>query len=219
VTEEDAVRNLKREGLPTERIYLVGNVMIDALRLFLPLAKQSQIGRELGLQNGGGFGPFAVLTLHRPSNVDSVETLRGLLQAIARLADQLPVIFPVHPRTQQKLREMGNQSHPQLRLVPPLGYLDFLCLLSQARLVLTDSGGIQEETTALGVPCLTLRENTERPITIREGTNRIVGRDPARIVAAARSILAGRTNGGRVPPLWDGQAAKRIVEIVLREIS
>ena len=219
VTEEDAVRNLKREGLPTERIYLVGNVMIDALRLFLPLAKQSQIGRELGLQNGGGFGPFAVLTLHRPSNVDSVETLRGLLQAIARLADQLPVVFPVHPRTQQKLREMGHQSPPQLRLVPPLGYLDFLCLLSQARLVLTDSGGIQEETTALGIPCLTLRENTERPITIREGTNRIVGRDPARIVAAARSILAGRTNGGRVPPLWDGQAAKRIVEIVLREIS
>src|SRR3989454_3178953 len=218
VTEEDAVRNLKREGLPTERIYLVGKVMIDALRLFLPLAKQSQIGRELGLQNGGGFGPFAVLTLHRPSNVDSVETLRGLLQAIARLADQLPVIFPRHPRTHQKIRENGDQRQPQPRLVPPLGYLDFLCLLSQARLVLTDSGGIQEETTALGVPCLTLRENTERPITISEGTNLLVGTDPVKIVAAARDTLAGKGKPGRIPPLWDGHAAKRIVEILLKVV-
>src|SRR5438128_640057 len=130
----------------------------------------------------------------------------------------MPVFFPCHPRTKARLEE-SKLDCKGVRFLQPLGYLDFLCLLSQARLVLTDSGGIQEETTALGVPCLTLRENTERPITIREGTNRIVGRDPARIVAAARSILAGRTNGGRVPPLWDGQAAKRIVEIVLREIS
>ena len=216
-TEEDAVENLLREGRPRERIYLVGNVMIDALKHFLPLAQQSRIGEELGLTQGNQFVPFAVLTLHRPSNVDSTETLRRLLGAIEEVADHLPVVFPVHPRTQQKLNAVRNKQHPQLRMVPPIGYLDFLCLLSQARLVLTDSGGIQEETTALGVPCLTLRENTERPVTVTEGTNQIVGQDPARIVAAARELLAGQPEAGRVPQLWDGHAAERIVAILLRE--
>ena len=218
VTEEDAIDNLMREGRPRERIFLVGNVMIDALRQFLPIAQQSQIGHELGLMDGSAFRPFAVLTLHRPSNVDSVETLRKLLEAIEAVADQLPVVFPVHPRTQQKLGALRNQNHPQLRLIPPVGYLDFLCLLSRARLVLTDSGGIQEETTALGVPCLTLRENTERPVTLTEGTNQIVGQDPVRIVAAAREVLTGKPQVGRVPRFWDGHAADRIIAVLLREV-
>jgi UDP-N-acetylglucosamine 2-epimerase (non-hydrolysing) len=130
----------------------------------------------------------------------------------------MPVIFPVHPRTQQHLTQGGIQHHPQLRLIPPVGYLDFLCLLSKAKLVLTDSGGIQEETTALGVPCLTLRENTERPITISQGTNLLVGTDPGKIVAAARDTLAGRGKSGRIPPLWDGRAAERIVDVLLKEV-
>ena len=218
VTEEDAIENLAREGRPRERTFFVGNVMIDALRLFLPIAQQSRIGDDLGLRDGSAIRPFAVLTLHRPSNVDSLETLRKLWGAIEAVADQLPVVFPVHPRTRQKLSDLQRKDHPQLRLIPSVGYLDFLCLLSRARLVLTDSGGIQEETTALGVPCLTLRDNTERPVTVNEGTNQIVGQDPARIVAVAQEILAGKSKTGRVPRLWDGHAAERIVEVLLREV-
>ncbi|HYL98700.1 MAG TPA: UDP-N-acetylglucosamine 2-epimerase (non-hydrolyzing) [Blastocatellia bacterium] len=219
VTEEDAVENLVREGRPREKIHLVGNVMIDALRQFLPIAQQSSIGRELNLLNGVGYLPFAVLTLHRPSNVDSPATLKSLLVAVEQLADQISIIFPVHPRTQQKLNDIGLRTAPGLRLTAPVGYLDFLCLLSQARLVLTDSGGIQEETTALGVPCLTLRENTERPITVSQGTNQIVGQDPTRILNAANEILAGKTKAGNVPKFWDGRAAERIVEILLRDAT
>lgn len=218
VTEEDAVANLLKEGRPRESIFMVGNVMIDSLRHFLPIAQQSAIGDELGLKNGAGWRCFGVLTLHRPSNVDSTEKLSQLLGAIDAVAAEVPVIFPVHPRTQLRLTQGGIQHHPQLRLVSPVGYLDFLCLLSKAALVLTDSGGIQEETTALGVPCLTLRENTERPVTISEGTNLLVGTDPAKIVAAARDTLAGKSKAGRVPPMWDGHAAKRIVEILLRVV-
>lgn len=219
VTEADAVENLVREGRPRKQIHLVGNVMIDALRQFLPIAQQSTIGRDLSLVNGAGYHPFAVLTLHRPSNVDSATTLRGLLAAVERVADQVPVIFPVHPRTQERLKNLGLIPNPNLRLIPPVGYLDFLCLLSRARLVLTDSGGIQEETTALGVPCLTLRENTERPVTVSEGTNQIVGLDPERILSAAREILGGKTKAGRVPKFWDGHAAERIVAVLLRDFS
>jgi UDP-N-acetylglucosamine 2-epimerase (non-hydrolysing) len=219
VTEADAVENLLREGRPRERIYLVGNVMIDALRQFLPLAQQSSIPTELGLVDGARkLLPYAVLTLHRPSNVDSEKTLEGLLSAVGEIAEEVPVIFPVHPRTQERLRDGKNLLRPNLRLIPPVGYLDFLCLLSHARLVLTDSGGIQEETTALGVPCLTLRENTERPVTATQGTNQIVGLDPAKILAAARDVLAGKIRAGRIPEFWDGNAAERIVDILLREI-
>jgi len=216
-TEEDAVKNLQREGRPKERIYLVGNVMIDALRQFLPIAQTSAIGEHLGLWNGQSCQPFALLTLHRPSNVDSTQTLQRLMSAVEEVASELPVIFPVHPRTQHRLAGIGQQRHPRLRLVPPIGYLDFLCLMNRAKFVLTDSGGIQEETTALGVPCLTLRETTERPVTVSEGTNQIVGQDPARIVAAAREILAGKTKTGRVPALWDGRTSERIVETLLHE--
>jgi UDP-N-acetylglucosamine 2-epimerase (non-hydrolysing) len=217
VTEEDAIENLLREGRPREAIHFVGNVMIDSLQHFLPIAQQSRIGDDLGLKNDQGWVRFAVLTLHRPSNVDALEKLTDLLSAIDSVAKEVPVIFPVHPRTKQRLSEAGITHDPNLRLIPPAGYLDFLCLLSKAALVLTDSGGIQEETTALGVPCLTLRENTERPITITEGTNLLVGTDPVSIVAAAKRSLAGGKTG-RTPRLWDGHAAKRIVDILMREV-
>jgi UDP-N-acetylglucosamine 2-epimerase (non-hydrolysing) len=218
VTEEDAIGHLLKEGRPREAIHFVGNVMIDSLRHFLPIAQQSAIGAELGLVSNGAWRRFAVLTLHRPSNVDSVEKLAELLGAINAIAEEVPVIFPVHPRTQQRLSEAGIQHHHQLHVTAPVGYLDFLCLLSKATLVLTDSGGIQEETTALGVPCLTLRENTERPVTISQGTNLLVGTEAAKIIAAAREILGGHSKAGRVPPLWDGHAAERIVEILLRAV-
>ncbi|HME13533.1 MAG TPA: UDP-N-acetylglucosamine 2-epimerase (non-hydrolyzing), partial [Candidatus Acidoferrum sp.] len=220
ITEEDAAEHLLKEGRPKEAIFFVGNVMIDSLRHFLPIAQQSAIGGDLHLKNGAHGGDpwkrFAVLTLHRPSNVDSLEKLTELLGAIDAVAQEIPVVFPVHPRTQQRMAQAGITHHPSLRVIPPVGYLDFLCLLSKATLVLTDSGGIQEETTALGVPCLTLRENTERPITISQGTNLLVGTDPAKIVAAAREVLAGKSKAGRIPPLWDGHAAERIVETLLR---
>jgi len=217
VTEEDAITNLLREGRPRDRIYFVGNVMIDALYQFLPLAQQSRICEELGLANGSSCMPFAVLTIHRPSSVDSLETLEGLLGAIDVVASDLPVIFPVHPRTRQRLENLGTTRHDRLRLIQPLGYLDFLYLLNNSKIVLTDSGGVQEETTALGVPCLTLRENTERPVTITEGTNQLVGRDPEKIVAAAKEILSGRAKRGCIPRLWDGRSSERIVEILLGE--
>jgi UDP-N-acetylglucosamine 2-epimerase (non-hydrolysing) len=218
VTEADAVENLLKEGRPRERIYFVGNVMIDALQQFLPLAQKSRIMQDLGLVENGNFLPFGVLTLHRPSNVDSVETLDKLLGAIEAVAGKLPLVFPVHPRTRHKLADMGKKKYPHLRMIDPLGYLEFLCLLSRARLVLTDSGGIQEETTALGVPCLTLRENTERPVTVTKGTNYIVGQDPGKILAAASEILAGHGKTGQLPELWDGHAAERIVAVLHREI-
>jgi len=218
VTEEDAIEHLLREGRPREVIYFVGNVMIDSLRQFLPLAQRSTIGDKLDLKDGPNWLRFAVLTLHRPSNVDSSEKLTQLLGAIDSVAKEVPVIFPVHPRTQQRLTEAGRAHHTNLCMIPPVGYLDFLCLLSNATLVLTDSGGVQEETTALGVPCLTLRENTERLITISRGTNLLVGTDPTRIMPATKDILVGKGKTGRIPELWDGHAAERIVDILIREV-
>ena len=215
-TEDAAVDNLLREGRPRDCIHLVGNVMIDSLLHFLPFAQQSSVGDKLGLHNGKGWQSFGVLTLHRPSNVDSMEKLAELLGAIDAIAEKMPIVFPVHPRTQRQLTQSGIKHHPQLLLIPPLGYLDFLCLLSNATLALTDSGGIQEETTALGVACLTLRENTERPVTVTQGTNTLVGANPDRIVAAAEQVLQGEGKKGRTPALWDGHAAERTVEILLR---
>ena len=218
VTEEDAIENLLREGRSMECIHLVGNVMIDALRHFLPLAQQSRLGEELGLADGDGFQPFAVLTLHRPSNVDVPEKLNDLLNVIEQVADRLPIIFPVHPRTQTMITKLGRKKYSHLKLIPPVGYLDFLRLINKATLVLTDSGGIQEETTALGVPCLTLRANTERPVTVLQGTNEIVGLDPAKIRKAVDSVFTGKWKTGSLPHLWDGHAAERIVEILRRRI-
>jgi UDP-N-acetylglucosamine 2-epimerase (non-hydrolysing) len=192
--------------------------MIDALQQFLPLAQQTHIINELGLIEMGKIVPFGLLTLHRPANVDATDNLSELLTGIRAVADQIPIIFPVHPRTQLKLNALTTGDHPGLRMIAPLGYLEFLSLLNSAKLVLTDSGGIQEETTALGVPCLTLRENTERPVTVSQGTNLLVGTDPAKILTAATAILAGKGKTGTIPRLWDGHAAERIVDILVREI-
>jgi UDP-N-acetylglucosamine 2-epimerase (non-hydrolysing) len=209
VTERSGVDNLRREGVAAEQVFLVGNVMIDTLRACRQRSEASPILQTLGLAGG-----YAVLTLHRPANVDDPSTFRGLLQAVERLQRELPVVFPVHPRTRNALAAQLNGSMPNLRLTEPLGYLDFLKLLSHARLVLTDSGGIQEETTVLGVPCLTLRNNTERPATIEEGTNVLVGLRPERIIQAGLRVLAAPLPLGKVPELWDGQAAVRIVDIL-----
>jgi UDP-N-acetylglucosamine 2-epimerase (non-hydrolysing) len=208
----DGDRNLAREGIPPERIVRVGNVMIDSLVANLPAARARKVPEGLGLAPGG----YAVVTLHRPSNVDDAATLERLLGALAAIAAELPVVFPVHPRTRARLAEPRLATAAgKLRLVEPLGYLDFLSLTSSAKLVLTDSGGLQEETTALGIPCLTLRENTERPITVEEGTNEVVGTDPARILSVAREVLAGRGKQGRTPPLWEGKAGERVAEALL----
>ncbi len=212
----DGDENLLREGVHPSRIRRVGNVMIDTLMMSLEQAKQSSIVDQMELTPGN----FAVVTLHRPSNVDVVETLTGILGSLGRLQTEVPVIFPVHPRTRAKLAEFGLTSQlaawPNFRLCDPLGYLDFLRLWSQSRLVLTDSGGLQEETTALGIPCLTLRENTERPITVTEGTNRIVGTNPENIDAAIRDVLHGTTFPKRIPELWDGKTAERILACLLQ---
>ncbi|MET0648630.1 MAG: UDP-N-acetylglucosamine 2-epimerase (non-hydrolyzing) [Pyrinomonadaceae bacterium] len=213
----DADRNLIGEGIPAERIRLVGNVMIDSLLKQLERAKGSRVREELGVAGSD----YAVVTLHRPSNVDDPRVLRGILSALKRLGERLPIVFPIHPRTRKNLDEFGlleaNETDARVRLVEPLGYLDFLRLYSGARLVLTDSGGIQEETTALGVPCLTLRENTERPVTVELGTNRVVGTDPERIFAEADKALANveQNEPPRVPPLWDGNTAGRILDALL----
>jgi UDP-N-acetylglucosamine 2-epimerase (non-hydrolysing) len=208
----DANANLLREGIAEEKIVRVGNVMIDTLFTQLEKARQSAILAEMRLLPR----EFAVLTLHRPANVDDPTTLRKIFSALEKIAAELPVIFPAHPRTQARLDEFGIQPPPQVRIIEPLGYLDFLQLWSNARLVLTDSGGLQEETTALGIPCLTLRENTERPITVEQGTNRVVGREAQAILAATFDVLRGDQNQpARIPELWDGRAAERIVEALL----
>lgn len=222
-TEPSAVRNLRREGIPARKIHLVGNIMVDTLRKFLPRAQRSGALRKLGLATEGrgrAAVDYIVLTLHRPSNVDDPRTLAHILRSVARLAERWPVIFPVHPRTRKQVAAAGLGALLQgrgIRAVAPLGYLEFLHLMSQARLVLTDSGGIQEETTALGIPCLTLRENTERPITVSQGTNRIVGTNPARIWREGTAVLNGRRVPSRVrsrPAGWDGKTASRIVSIL-----
>jgi UDP-N-acetylglucosamine 2-epimerase (non-hydrolysing) len=209
----DADENLRAEGIPPERIRLVGNVMIDALYAHLERAKRSNIREQLHVKDRA----YAVVTLHRPANVDDAAVLTRILVALAALSRRLPVVFPVHPRTRQRLADFDLLAHtveraPQLQLVEPLGYLDFLHLLSGARLVLTDSGGLQEETTALDIPCLTLRANTERPITVTHGTNRLVGTDPREIIRSAHDALDEPRPSQ--PPIWDGQAADRILNAI-----
>ncbi len=221
ITSPEARRNLIREGHPPERIHFVGNVMIDTLLSHRELALKTDVLKRLGLGKR-----FAVATLHRPSNVDSAPALEGVLSALAGIARMVDVVFPVHPRTVERIKTFGlermisgGRNKGRILAVPPMGYLDFLHLLSRAILVLTDSGGIQEETTILNVPCLTIRTNTERPITVSRGTNRLVGNDPRRIVAAAAKILVGRGKIGRTPKYWDGKAASRIVKILGRVLG
>ncbi len=208
-SEPSGVRNLEAEGVVPEKIFLVGNVMIDTLLKFRDKAAQSDILQRLGLQPR----KYCVTTLHRPSNVDDLGHLSSLVRMLSELSQQLPVVFPIHPRTRQRL-EAGNTGGHSLILTQPLGYLDFLRLTSEARLVLTDSGGIQEEATILNVPCLTLRENTERPITIEQGTNRLVGTNPDLILQAARESLAAPPRAATAPDLWDGRASARILDVL-----
>jgi UDP-N-acetylglucosamine 2-epimerase (non-hydrolysing) len=193
--------------------------MIDTLLKHRVKADQSTILEDLALADGG----YAVITLHRPANVDNRETLEGLIGVLERIQSDLTVVFPAHPRTRAKFEEFGMGSRlaamSNLRIFDPIGYLDFLKLIACAKVVLTDSGGIQEETTILKVPCLTLRENTERPITLECGGNRLVGSDPSKIVAAYREVATGRAADSEIPPLWDGRAAERIVEVLQRELS
>jgi UDP-N-acetylglucosamine 2-epimerase (non-hydrolysing) len=217
-SEPSGVQNLRREGIADEKVHLVGNVMIDTLLRHRERAESSTIVDDLGLEESG----YAVLTLHRPSNVDDPAVLGKLLDALEVVQRDQPIVFPAHPRTREKLAHSGLAERTaelrNLRMLDPVGYLDFLKLMASARLVLTDSGGIQEETTILQVPCLTLRENTERPITVEMGTNRIVGQDPERIVTTYREVMERGAGDGRIPPLWDGRAAERIVEVLVEAL-
>ncbi|MCD6086503.1 MAG: UDP-N-acetylglucosamine 2-epimerase (non-hydrolyzing) [Candidatus Hydrothermae bacterium] len=220
-TERDAIENLRREGIPDEKIHFTGNVMIDTLLTFADKARKSDITERLGLSDRN----YAVLTLHRPSNVDVPEVFDGILEALAEVSKNIPVVFPVHPRTKKRLAEFGFldkfssafKTPPAERgilLIDPVKYTEFLALEMKSLFVLTDSGGIQEETTFLGVPCLTLRNNTERPVTLEVGTNILVGTDPHRIIEESAKILRGEGKKGAIPELWDGKASHRIAKII-----
>jgi UDP-N-acetylglucosamine 2-epimerase (non-hydrolysing) len=222
-TEPAAVEHLKREGKPDAAIHYVGHVMVDnVLYQADQLTRADTSGFETSafkasaLENGGRYG---VVTLHRPSNVDEPETFARIAGALKEIAADLPLIFPVHPRTRANIEKFGIDLGPNVTLAGPQAYMAFLNLWKDAAVVLTDSGGLQEETTALGVPCVTIRENTERPVTIEEGTNVLAGTDPARIVDEARKVLQGKGKQGRRPALWDGKAAERIVAVLAKEIG
>jgi UDP-N-acetylglucosamine 2-epimerase (non-hydrolysing) len=211
----DADANLLAEGVPKEKIHLVGNIMIDSLLRHLPMATLERVRDRIPVEEKS----YAVLTLHRPSNVDNVEVFGRILSAIATIAERMPVVFPVHPRTRQRMREFGIESgRGNVILTEPLGYIDFLSLTSHARLVLTDSGGLQEESTALGIPCLTLRETTERPITVSQGTNEVVGTDTDAILAGFRRAMSPKGVPAR-PELWDGHTAERIAHVLCQFLS
>jgi UDP-N-acetylglucosamine 2-epimerase (non-hydrolysing) len=218
-TEQSGGDNLKKEGVSGEKIFLVGNVMIDTLQKNMEKAKKSTILDKLKL-NGDR---FAVLTLHRPANVDNPQVFRQILDALEVIQKDMPMIFPIHPRTKNNLRltTLGKRVHEvlDLRLIDPLGYLDFLKLMSEAYVVLTDSGGIQEETTILKVPCLTLRKNTERPVTTECGSNQLVGIDTDKIISAYKKVVNGVNMDYKIPLLWDGLAANRIVKIIINQMQ
>ncbi|MFB3926307.1 MAG: non-hydrolyzing UDP-N-acetylglucosamine 2-epimerase [Syntrophales bacterium] len=220
ITERSAEKNLLREGVSPEKIHFVGNVMIDTLLKHREKAEGSNILRRLGLvetsgREGGAM--YAVLTLHRPATVDDPRKLRQVLDAVSDLSQRMDIVFPVHPRTAERIESMGLRLGGRIILTGPLGYLDFIKAVSRAAMVLTDSGGIQEETTVMGVPCLTLRENTERPVTITEGTNRLVGLSRERIREEAMKIIEQGIPAGRIPERWDGMAAVRIIEIIMSD--
>lgn len=213
VTEESGLTNLEKEGISKEKIFFTGNVMIDSLLYFLPETEKSGILKEYSLRKE----QFCLVTLHRPSNVDSSEFLTELFDVLNSIAEKVKVIFPVHPRTMKNIEAAGLKKNlsPDVLLTEPIGYIDFLALIKNAGLIVTDSGGIQEESTYLGVQCITVRENTERPVTVKLGTNQLIGTDLQKVKAAALEIIGGRKKNGTIPPLWDGHAAARIVDILL----
>jgi UDP-N-acetylglucosamine 2-epimerase (non-hydrolysing) len=216
VTEQSGIDNLRREGVEAARIHFVGNVMIDTLKRHLQQARQSDVMARLGIT-----APFALATLHRPVNVDDPQILAGLVGCFIDLSGRLPLLFPLHPRTRANLERFGLlvdlERAPGITLTQPLGYLDFLCLTQKSTLLLSDSGGIQEETTYLGVPCITLRENTERPVTVDQGSNYLIGTEPARILETVELILSGRGKVATVLALWDGRAGERIIRVLAEQ--
>jgi len=207
---EDGDENLRREGIPAKKIFFVGNVMIDSLVRLLPLAKKTS--------TDGVPERYALVTLHRPANVDDSVTLKGILESLLEVNRDLAVVFPAHPRTRKRISDFGLDAG-QLLLLDPLPYVDFLGLQSRATVVITDSGGIQEETTYLGIPCLTVRENTERPITVSMGTNVLVGRDRDKLRSELSRVLGSDPKRRTVPPLWDGHAGERIAEVLVERLS
>ncbi|MBD3180157.1 MAG: UDP-N-acetylglucosamine 2-epimerase (non-hydrolyzing) [Candidatus Latescibacteria bacterium] len=211
-TSPEAEYNLKREGVGTERIFFVGNIMIDSLKSYLEKSEESSILEDLGLSGND----YILVTLHRPSNVDDPDQFRALFEVLARLAETHPVVFPMHPRTRKVMEKAGikDDGNSDFRIIQPVGYLDFLKGMKNARLVITDSGGIQEETTVLGVPCLTVRDNTERPITVQMGTNTLVGTRAEDLYPAAMEVLEAEVGDYDIPPLWDGRTAVRIADII-----
>jgi UDP-N-acetylglucosamine 2-epimerase (non-hydrolysing) len=211
-TSPEAETNLKKEGIGKDRIFFVGNIMIDSLLGYLDRADGSEVIGRFGLEPG----KYMLITLHRPSNVDDPGELRDLFEVLSRLADRMPALFPIHPRTKKMLESTDPPVtvSDSLKLIDPLGYLDFIGMMKSAGIVVTDSGGIQEETTVLGVPCVTVRNNTERPITVDMGTNILAGTDPARVEAAVTRILDEGVGEHSVPPLWDGKTAGRIADII-----
>jgi len=207
----EAERNLRNEGVDPRKIHLVGNVMIDSLHFYMPEAEKSRIVDELGLKPK----TYGLVTLHRPSNVDDPAILSEILAALSTVGAACPLVFPVHPRTRKVIESKGLHVRPdRVRLIDPVGYLDFLKLMRYSSIVLTDSGGIQEETTALEIPCVTIRENTERPITIELGTNVLAGMSRERIEKEALRLIRDGVKGSRIPDLWDGRAAERIVGVI-----
>ncbi|OGC91172.1 MAG: UDP-N-acetylglucosamine 2-epimerase [candidate division Zixibacteria bacterium RBG_16_53_22] len=212
VTEKSGVENLCNEGVSSEKIFFAGNIMIDSLTENLKTCQNSEILRTLSLRRQ----KYAVLTLHRPSNVDNQEMLGSLLKTMKRIGTRIPVIFPCHPRTRKEMSSKGhlNDDNDEFRIIEPLGYLDFLKLQMDSKFVMTDSGGIQEETTFLKIPCITLRNNTERPITTEIGTNTLAGTDPEKIMEAVDSVMGNAYKAGRIPELWDGKTAERIVKVI-----
>jgi len=217
VSEPDGVANLRAEGHPDHEIHLVGNVMIDTLMSQVAAARRLPVLAEYGLEAAR----YGLVTLHRPSNVDDPQALRQLISVLAETSARLPIVFPIHPRTRAKLEAFGLSSllHSArgIRCLPPLGYREFLCLSSQAQVIVTDSGGLQEETTALGIPCLTMRDNTERPITVIEGTSTLIGSNMELLREQLKRVLAGQYKKGRCPEFWDGNAGERIVRVLAGE--
>jgi UDP-N-acetylglucosamine 2-epimerase (non-hydrolysing) len=214
VSEPAGIENLRREGHPEGQLHLVGNVMIDTLMRLLPQAQARDTLSTYGLERGC----FGVVTLHRPANVDRPEALSPLLDVLVEMSARLPFVFPVHPRTRQRIEQFGLAARlgraGRIAQLPPLGYLDCLALTSQAKAIVTDSGGLQNESTALGIPCLTVRPNTEQPITVLEGTSTLVGNDPSKLREGLEAVLGGTYKAGRCPALWDGRAAERIAGVL-----